>query len=58
MNYNTIITGRGLAGLIAGGILSKFGKQVLLLEQHHKPGFVVEVWISEMRLLHLALWFS
>lgn len=58
MKYNTIILGGGLAGLTAGATLSKFGKKVLLLEQHHKPGgcattfkrgdFIVEVGLHEM----------
>ncbi len=58
MRYNTIIIGGGLAGLTAGATLSKFGKKVLLLEQHHKPGgcattfkrgdFIVEVGLHEM----------
>ncbi len=58
MRYNTIIIGGGLAGLTAGATLSKFGKKVLLLEQHHKPGgcattfkrgdFVIEVGLHEM----------
>ena len=58
MKYDTIIIGGGLAGLTAGATLSKFGKKVLLLEQHYKPGgcattfkrgdFIVEVGLHEM----------
>lgn len=58
MKYHTIIIGGGLAGLTAGATLTKFGKKVLLLEQHYKPGgcattfkrddFIVEVGLHEM----------
>ena len=57
-NPDVIIIGGGLGGLIAGATLSKFGKKVLLLEQHYIPGgcatafkrknYVMEVGLHEM----------
>jgi all-trans-retinol 13,14-reductase len=62
MQYDVIIIGGGLGGLIAGAKLSKEGKQVLLLEQHDRPGgcattfirkeFTMEVGLHEMDGLH------
>ncbi len=56
--FNVIIIGGGLGGLTAGATLSKFGKKVLVLEQHYIPGgcatafkrkdFVMEVGLHEM----------
>lgn len=37
-DFDIIIIGGGLGGLVAGARLSKEGKKVLLLEQHHVPG--------------------
>jgi all-trans-retinol 13,14-reductase len=57
-NYDIIVIGTGLGGLIAGAKLSKEGKKVLLIEQHSKPGgcattfkrgdFTLEVGLHEM----------
>lgn len=61
-SYDTIIIGGGLGGLVAGALLAKKGKKILLLEQHYIPGgcattfkrkdFVMEVGLHEMDGLH------
>ena len=58
MQYDTIIIGGGLGGLIAGAKLSREGKKILLIEQHNRPGgcattfkrgdFTFEVGLHEM----------
>ncbi len=62
MTYDIIIIGAGLGGLTAGAKLAKEGKNVLLLEQHDRPGgcattfkrrdFTMEVGLHEMDGLH------
>ncbi len=57
-NFDAIIIGGGLGGLISGAKLSKEGKKVLLIEQHHIPGgcattfkrkdYVMEVGLHEI----------
>lgn len=37
-NFDSIIIGGGLGGLVAGAKLSQEGKKVLLIEQHYIPG--------------------
>ena len=37
-NYDAIITGSGLSGLLCGYILAKEGFNVCILEKHHQPG--------------------
>lgn len=56
--YNALVIGGGLGGLTAGATLAKFGKKVLVLEQHYTPGgcattfkrkdYVMEVGLHEM----------
>ena len=62
MNFDAIIIGGGLGGLTAGATLSRFGKKVLLLEQHYISGgcatsfkrkdYIMEVGLHEMDGLH------
>jgi all-trans-retinol 13,14-reductase len=37
-NYDVIIIGAGISGLLAGALLSERGKKVLLLESHAEIG--------------------
>lgn len=37
-DYDAIIIGAGIGGLVCGCYLAKAGMRVLILEQHHKPG--------------------
>ena len=62
MDFDVIIIGSGLGGLTAGATLSRFGKKVLLIEQHYIPGgcatsfkrkgYLMEVGLHEMDGLH------
>ena len=62
MTYDVIIIGGGLGGLTAGAKLAIEGKEVLLLEQHDRPGgcattfkrkgFTMEVGLHEMEGLY------
>src|SRR5208283_3899060 len=36
--YDVIIVGSGIGGLVCGNLLSKHGRNVLILERHDKPG--------------------
>ncbi len=46
-NYNSIIIGSGLGGLIAGATLSLWGKKVIVLEQHYIAGGCASVAIRK-----------
>jgi len=55
MEYDTIIVGSGLAGLIAGAKLSKEGKKVLILEQHTTSGGYVAGFKRDDYIIDLSL---
>ena len=62
MEFDVVIIGGGLGGLTAGAVLSRFGRKVLVIEQHYIPGgcattfkrgdYVMEVGLHEMDGLH------
>jgi len=37
-NYEIIVVGAGISGLVAANLLAKKGRKVLLLEQNHQAG--------------------
>jgi prolycopene isomerase len=37
-NYDVVVIGSGMGGLSAAALLAKFGKQVLVVERHDRPG--------------------
>ncbi len=61
-SFNVIVVGSGLGGLTAGATLSRFGKKVLVLEQHYVAGgcatnfkrkeIMMEVGLHEMNGLY------
>ena len=44
MNYDAIIVGAGLAGLVATAELTNAGKKVLLLDQEPEASLGGQVW--------------
>ena len=47
MKYDVIIIGTGFGGLVCGHILSKQGKNVLLLERQAQPGGSIQSYRRE-----------
>ncbi len=48
--WDYVIVGSGMGGMTAAALLSKLGKRVLVLEQHHIPGGFTQVF--RRKLLH------
>ena len=42
MRYDAVIIGSGVSGMTAAIILAKEGRRVLVLEQHSKPGGLMQ----------------
>ncbi|MHB8788911.1 MAG: phytoene desaturase family protein [Desulfobulbaceae bacterium] len=53
--YQLIIIGAGLSGLAAGIRAARFGRPVLLLEQHWQPGGLNSYYVRQGRLLETGL---
>ena len=46
-NIDTIIIGSGISGLTLGGLLSKMGQRILVLEQHYVAGGCMHTFIDD-----------
>ena len=53
--YHLVIIGAGLSGLAAGIRAARFGRRVLLLEQHWQPGGLNSYYVRQGRLLETGL---
>lgn len=53
--YQLVIIGAGLSGLAAGIRAARFGRRVLLLEQHWQPGGLNSYYVRQGRLLETGL---
>ncbi|HBI16312.1 MAG TPA: NAD(P)/FAD-dependent oxidoreductase [Desulfobulbaceae bacterium] len=54
-DYHLVIIGAGLSGLAAGIRAARFGRRVLLLEQHWQPGGLNSFYFRQGRLLETGL---
>jgi all-trans-retinol 13,14-reductase len=54
-DYQLVIIGAGLSGLAAGIRAARFGRRVLLLEQHRQPGGLNSYYVRQGRLLETGL---
>jgi all-trans-retinol 13,14-reductase len=54
-DYQLIIIGAGLSGLAAGIRAARFGRKVLIVEQHHQPGGLNSYYYRQGRVLESGL---